>query len=145
MVFIKSSNIFFCSSDRVLHFVNSALCSSVNELSVSPTEKNCTSVIPNAPHIASNVENVGALFRLNILVIVDCANHDSFASRYSVQPRSSISTLILFCIFIIYHLPFCNYYTSQKGGIIVIIGRHNITQKGYIAGYIVAAIRVYYF
>ena len=57
--------------------------------------KNRAMVMSNALQIASSVEIVGKLFRLNILLIVEEGNPDSFPKRYADQPRSFINSLIL--------------------------------------------------
>ena len=44
-------------------------------------KKNCDKVIPNAPHTASKVGSVGALFLLNIFVTVEWERPDSFARQ----------------------------------------------------------------
>ena len=56
---------------RVLHFEINVACSAVSAAGSVPSEKNCDSVISRAAQIASKLGNVGALFRLNIFVIVD--------------------------------------------------------------------------
>ena len=71
MVLIKWNSASFCSSVKVLHFANSARCSSVISAGPFPSEKNCAKVIPNALHTASKVGSVGALFLLNIFVTVE--------------------------------------------------------------------------
>ena len=81
MALIRASRAFFCSSFSVLHFENKVRCSSVNSAGPFPSEKNCDRVIPNAPHTASKVGNVGALFLLNICVTVEWERPDSFAKR----------------------------------------------------------------
>ena len=81
MALIRAGRAFFCSSFKVLLFENKVCCSSVNSVGPFPSEKNYDRVIPNAPHTASKVGNVGALFLLNIFVTVEWERPDSFAKR----------------------------------------------------------------
>lgn len=69
-VSISASRACFCSSFKVLHFVNKMRCSSVSS-GVLPSVKNCAKVIPKALQTASKVGSVGALFLLNIFVTVE--------------------------------------------------------------------------
>lgn len=96
IVSISSSRRFLCLSDREVHLANSVCCSLVSSRGF-PSAKNCAKVIPKAVHTASKVGSVGALFLLNIFVTVEWDRPDSFASRYSVQPRSTIMPLIRPC------------------------------------------------
>ena len=81
MVSISASRAFFCSSFKVLLFENKVRCSSVNSVGPFPSEKNYDRVIPNAPHTASKVGTVGALFLLDRCVTVEWERPDSFARQ----------------------------------------------------------------
>lgn len=81
MVSISFRRASFCFSDSVLHLANRARCSSVISAALLPSEKNWDRVMPNAAHTASKVGRVGALFRLNIFVTVECERFASFARR----------------------------------------------------------------
>ena len=78
---------FFCSTVRLTHAAKSSLISGVISI-ISPSAKNCDTVIPNPLQIASNVLIEGRVFLLKIFASVDSDKPHSFDKRYSVQPRS---------------------------------------------------------
>ena len=85
------------------HAANISFCSWVSSI-ISPSEKNCASVMPKPSQILSRVETEGVVLRLKIFATVDCERPDAIARRYSVHYRSSISCRIRAFASIAHHL-----------------------------------------
>ena len=87
----------FWSTVRLTQLSNNSLSSGDNS-TISLSQKNCESVIPNPLQIASNVEIEGIVFLLKMLANVDSERPHSLERRYSVQLCSASSSLSLVCI-----------------------------------------------
>ena len=87
----------FCLAVRNTHPSNSSFRSGLSS-TISPSEKNCARVIPKPLQIDSSVGIDGVAFRLKIFMIVDSDRLDSFASRYSLQPRAASKAFNFSCV-----------------------------------------------
>ena len=80
----------FCDGVNVTHCSIRGFKSGVNSI-ISPSAKNCESVMPKPAQRDSNVEIDGVALRFRMFAIVDSDSPHSFESRYALQPRFCMS------------------------------------------------------
>ena len=90
----KLISISFCSAESAAQCEKNACCSGVS-FTISPSAKNCDSVMPKPLQSARREGMVGSVLRFHIFEIVVWARPERLDNSYIVHPRSFISSLIL--------------------------------------------------